>query len=119
MLWSEKNPHGAAHTGLGFCFQRALLFTPGHAHQLTSSGWQVGWFLLWLIPCLFGETGIEPAELDLWSERNPIVPVLPLIPETRNLQIPGFWTKGKVVQWDFSLIMLSAKDTGKIGKPSG
>ena len=23
-------------------------------------------------PCLFGDTGIEPAQLDLWSEKNPI-----------------------------------------------
>ena len=29
---------------------------------------QVGWFVLWLIRSIW-RTGIEPAELDLWSER--------------------------------------------------
>jgi hypothetical protein len=35
--------------------------TPGHAHQLTSSGW-LRWDDLFscLIPCLFGDMGIEP-----------------------------------------------------------
>jgi hypothetical protein len=49
-------------------------------------------FLFWLIPCLFGDTGIKPAELDLWSEKNPVPPLLPLIPETRNLQHPTYYT---------------------------
>ncbi len=45
---------------------RAKLFTLGHAHQLT--GVLTGrWDDLFscLIPCLFGDTGIEPAELDI------------------------------------------------------
>ena len=91
---------------LGFCVHRAMLFNPGHLHQLTSSGWQLGWFLLWLIPCLFGDTGIEPTELDLWSTKNPISPFLPLNPETRNLRrflTSGF--KGKNGAMGFSLIM--------------
>ena len=29
-----------------------------------------GMIFPWLIPCLFGDTGIEPAELDLWSEEQ-------------------------------------------------
>ncbi len=33
-LWSKIEPH----TGLGFCDHRVILFTPGHAHQLASSG---------------------------------------------------------------------------------
>jgi hypothetical protein len=47
-----------------------------------------------LIPCLFGDTGIEPVDLDLWSEKNPTAPFYHWIPESN----------GKKVQWDFPLI---------------
>ena len=58
-LIKNRAPHG-----LGFGAHRAILFTPGHAHQLTSSGW-LRWDDCSLVePCLFGDTGIEPAELD-------------------------------------------------------
>jgi hypothetical protein len=54
-LIKNRAPHG-----LGFCAHRAMLFTPGHAHQLTSSGW-LRWDDCSLVePCLFGDTGIEP-----------------------------------------------------------
>jgi hypothetical protein len=57
---------------------------------------------------LFGDMGIEPAELDFSSEKIPIAPFYHWIPETRNLrnqesaQIPGFWNPMvKWCNWDF------------------
>jgi hypothetical protein len=38
-------------------------------------------------PCLFGDTLIEPTELDLWSEKNPTFSFYHWIPETRNLRV--------------------------------
>ncbi len=51
--------------------------------------------------------GIEPAELDFWSEKIPVVPFYHWIPETRirnqeSAQIPGFWNPMvKWCNWDF------------------
>jgi hypothetical protein len=122
-LWSKIEPH----TGLGFCDHRSILFTPGHAHQLTSPDWIrwddlfSGWTVsIWRHGWLFGNTGIEPEELDFWSEKNRITGViLPLqsrnqksalirekshytiLPlESRNqksAQISGFWIP--MVKW--------------------
>ncbi len=46
-------------------------------------------------PCLFGDTGIEPADLDFWSEKIPVAPFYHWIPETRNLR--RFLVSG--IQW--------------------
>jgi hypothetical protein len=105
-LIKNQAPHG-----LGFCAHRAILFTPGHAHQLTSSGW-LRWDDCSLIePCLFGDTGIE-LELNPWSsifdQRKS-----QLHHFTIGFQKPGFcadsWflkSNGKMVQLGFSLIIL-------------
>ncbi len=70
------------------------IFTPGHAHQLTSSGWQVGWFVLfgnwnwiWIWRHRnwtgFGDTGIEPAG-SIYDQRK-----IPLHHFTIGFQKPG------------------------------
>jgi hypothetical protein len=98
-LWSKIE----SHTGLGFCVHRTILFTPGHAHQLTSSVW-FRWDECSLDEqdetCLFGDTGIEPVELDFWSEKIPIAPFYQWIPETRNLS--RFLVSG--IQWKNGVI---------------
>jgi hypothetical protein len=61
-----------------------------------------GIIFLWLIQFLFRNTEIEPAELDLWSERNPIALFFPVIPETsilRRLLVCGI--NGKNSAWGF------------------
>ncbi len=41
----NRSPHGA-----GLFDHRVIPCTPGHVHQLTSSDWQVGWFVLLFDP---------------------------------------------------------------------
>jgi hypothetical protein len=55
-LIKNRAPHGAGLVPTGLY----ILVSPGHVHQLTSSGW-LRWDDCSLVePCLFGDTGIEP-----------------------------------------------------------
>jgi hypothetical protein len=59
----NRAPHGAGlfvPTGLYFLFPVMRINL-----EVVSGNSLSGMIFLWLIPCLFGDTGIEPAELDL------------------------------------------------------
>ncbi len=93
-LWSKIE----LHTGLDFCVHRTKLFTPGHVNQLTSSDC-LRWDDCSLVgPCLIGDTGIEPTELDFWSTQDWV-----FVSTGEKIQmIPGFWNPMvKWFNWDF------------------
>jgi len=104
-LWSKIEPH----TGLGFCDHRVILFTPGHAHQLTSSVWlrRDDLFSGWTVSIWRHDYRTRGARFLIREKSHSTI--LPL--ESRNQESAlgekstDSWfldSNGKMVQWDFS-----------------